>query len=230
VPETLVLEKTGPSDQTSRPDVGGAATGKLLRMDGRGPCCWLIAGGKTRPIWNPSERRSPGSRCTTRQKSEPRLRLRQTEIVSAAEDRGTPGPLRSRASWIAGGLILQAAGAGGVAAYVWFTVRHQDIGGHVTAATIRLAWHSEVHTRPGLAVLAAGALIYAAGSVLMARPYVTRPVLLFVAVPVAAVAGLLVLGILAFILGLLTAALESGDFDFPGLDSGGGRRSRKRPR
>ena len=77
--------------------------------------------------------------------------LRQTDIVFAAEGRGTPGSLRSRASWISGGLILQAVGTGGVAAYVWFTVRHQDIGGHVTAATIRLAWHSEVHTRPGLA-------------------------------------------------------------------------------
>lgn len=117
-----------------------------------------------------------------------------------------------------------------MAAYVWFKVRHQNIGGHVTAATIRLAWHSEVHTRPGLAVLAAGALIYAAGSVLMARPYVTKPVTLFVAVPVAGVAGLLVLGMLAFIVALLIAALESGDFDFPGLDSGSSRSSRKRPR
>jgi hypothetical protein len=76
------------------------------------------------------------------------------------------GPLRSRASWVANGLILQAVGAGGVAAYVWLKVCHQNIGGHVTAATIRLAWHGEIHTPQGLAVLAAGALIYAAGSVL----------------------------------------------------------------
>lgn len=117
------------------------------------------------------------------------------------------GPLRSRASWVASGLILQAVGAGGVAAYVWLRVGHQNIGGHVTAATIRLAWHGEVHTRQGLAVLAAGALIYAAGSVLMARPYVARPVTLFVAVPVAAVAGMLVLGVLAFIVALLIAAV-----------------------
>ncbi|HEX9516885.1 MAG TPA: hypothetical protein VF940_11995 [Streptosporangiaceae bacterium] len=150
--------------------------------------------------------------------------------MSAAEGRRMPGPRRPPAPWIAGGLILQAVGAAGVAAYVWFQVRHQNIGGHVTAATIRLAWHGEVHTRAGLAVLAGGALICAAGSVLMARPYVTRPVTLFVAVPVAGVAGLLVLGVLAFLVALLIAALESGDFDFPGLDFGGGRRSTKRRR
>jgi hypothetical protein len=112
---------------------------------------------------------------------------------------------------------------------VWRSARGQDIGGRVSAATIRLAWHGEVHTRQGLAVLAAGVFIYAAGSVLMARPYVTRPVTLFVAVPLAAVAGMLVLGVLAFIVALLVAALENGDHGF-GLDIGGDRRRLKRPR
>lgn len=83
--------------------------------------------------------------------------------------------------------------------------------------------------RQGLAVLAAGAFIYAAGSVLMARPYVARPMTLFVAVPVAAVAGMLVLGVLSFIVALLIAALANGDLDF-GLDFGGDRRRAKRPR
>jgi hypothetical protein len=142
-----------------------------------------------------------------------------------------PGPVRSRALWVSGGLILQAVGVGGVAAYVLFKVRHQNIGGHVTAATIRLAWHGEVHTQRGLAVLAAGAVIYAAGSVLMARPYVSRPVTLFVAVPVAAVAGMLVLGVLAFIAALLIAALDNGTFDVPGLDfSCDGRRAKRQRR
>jgi hypothetical protein len=118
---------------------------------------------------------------------------------------------------------------GAVAAYVLLKVRRQNIGGHVTAATIRLAWHGEVHTRAGLAVLAAGAVIYAVGSVLMARPYVSRPVRLFVAVPVAAVAGMLVLGVLAFIAALLIAALLN-DFDIPGLDFGGDGRRAKRQR
>lgn len=139
------------------------------------------------------------------------------------------GALRARVPWVVSGLALQAAGAGGVAAYVWLNVRRQGFGGHVSAATIQLAWHSEVHTRQGLSVLAAGAVVYAAGSVVMARPYLTRPVGLFVAVPAAAVAGLLVLGVLALLVTLLIVALENGDLDF-GLDFGGGRGKPKRPR
>lgn len=132
-------------------------------------------------------------------------------------------------SWAASGLILQAVGAGGVGAYVWRGARRQNIGGRVSAATIRLAWHGEMHTRQGLAVLAAGVFIYAAGSVLMARPCVTRPVTLFMAVPLAAVAGMLVLGVLAFNVAVLVAALENGDLGF-GLDFSGDRRRPKRPR
>src|SRR5216683_1303334 len=93
----------------------------------------------------------------------------------------------------------------------------------------RAAWHGEVRTRSGLAVLAAGTVVYAVGSVLMARPYVSRPVTLFVAVPLAAVAGMLVLGVLAFIVALVVAALENGDLDF-GLDFSGDRGRPKRPR
>jgi hypothetical protein len=114
-----------------------------------------------------------------------------------------------------------------VAAYVWLKVRHQNIGGHLTAATIRLAWHSELHTRQGLAVMAAGALIYAAGSVLLARPFISRPVTLFVVVPAAAVAGMLVLGVLALIAALLIAAVVTGYLDL-GLDFGGDRRNARR--
>lgn len=116
-----------------------------------------------------------------------------------------------------------------MAAYVWLSVRRQGLGGHLSAATIQLAWHSEVHTRQGLAVLAGGALIYAAGSVFMARPYLTRPLTLFVAVPAAAIAGLLVLGVLALLATLLIAALANGDLGFD-LDFGSGRSRPKRPR
>src|SRR5258706_13958266 len=70
-----------------------------------------------------------------RQKSESRLSLRQTDIVSAAEGRRMPGPRRPPAPWIAGGLILQAVAAAGVAAYVWFHGRHQNIGGAFHAAS-----------------------------------------------------------------------------------------------
>jgi hypothetical protein len=183
------------------------------------------------PSWRLTLIKDPGtgSSALFAAHGEIQIAVRQTGTVSAAEGRRVLGPLRSRTSWVASGLILQAAGAGGAAAYVWRSARRQDIGGRVSAATIRLAWHGEMHTRQGLAVLAAGVFIYAAGSVLMARPYVTRPVTLFVAVPLAAVAGMLVLGVLAFIVALLVAALENGDLGF-GLDIGGDRRRLKRPR
>jgi len=138
-------------------------------------------------------------------------------------------PVRSRALWTASGLAVQAAGLGGVTAFLWAKLRHQDLGGHVTAATFRLMWHQEVHTHTGLAVLITGAVIYAAGSVLLARPHVSRPVTLFIAVPVAAVAGMAVLGVLALVVAVLLSAL--GDQLVPDIDlggSGGRKRARRR--
>jgi uncharacterized membrane protein len=148
---------------------------------------------------------------------------------------GTPAsrrmlsPVRSRALWTVSGLAVQAAGLGGVTAFLWARLRHQDAGGHLTAATFRLMWHGELHTRTGVAVLVTGAVIYAAGSVLLARPHVSRSVTLFLAVPVAAVAGMAVLGVLALVVALLFSAL--GDQPAPDIGlSGGGRRTKARRR
>jgi len=126
------------------------------------------------------------------------------------------------------GLTLQTLSVAGVAAFAWTRLRRQGIGGHLTAATIRLAWHSDVHTRAGLVVLAAGAVIYAVGSILTARPYVSRPATLFIAVPAAAVAGLLALGAMALIVALVLTALAN-DVDVP-LDIGSLRRAKRQPR
>ena len=119
-------------------------------------------------------------------------------------------------AWVAWGLLVQALGAGCIAVVVWRGVRLQGIAGHITAEMIRLAWRSEVHTHMGLVVLVAGSVVYAAGSVVMARPYVSGPARLFVGVPIAAVAGLLVLGVLALVAAALAAVLVNtqGDFDF----------------
>ena len=150
--------------------------------------------------------------------------------VGAAAGRWVLRPVRSRALWTAGGLAMQIAGLGGVTAFLWARLRHQDIGGHITAATFRLLWHGEIHTRTGVAVLAAGAVIYVAGSVLLARPHVSRPVTLFIAVPVAAVAGMAVLGVLALVVAFMFSAL--GDLLAPdaGLSSTGSGRKRARKR
>ncbi len=132
--------------------------------------------------------------------------------------RASPHAVSSPERWVISGLTVQAAGVAGAAAYAWIALRHQGIGGHITAATIRLAWHADVHTRTGLAVLAAGAITYAAGSILMARPYLSRPVMLFVAVPVAAVGGMLALGVLVLLVAILLAVLAY-DIEIP-LDVG----------
>jgi hypothetical protein len=137
-------------------------------------------------------------------------------------------PVRSRTLWTVSGLAVQAAGLGGITAFLWTKLRHQDIGGHITAAAFRLMWHQEVHTRTGVAVLITGAVIYAAGSVLLARPHVSRPGTLFIAIPVAAVAGLVVLGALALVAAFLISALD--DLLAPDVDMGRGRRRARRGR
>ena len=151
----------------------------------------------------------------------------QPSVTSgAAASRRMLSPVRSRALWTASGLTVQAAGLGGVTAFLWAKLRHQDIGGHITAATFRLMWHGEIHTRTGAAVLVTGAVIDAAGSILLARPHVSRPAMLLIAVPVAAVAGMVVLGVLALVVALLFSAL--GDLLAPDVDPGGRRKKARR--
>jgi hypothetical protein len=137
-------------------------------------------------------------------------------------------PIRSRWPWVGWGLIVQALGMGGVAIVMWRSIRNQGIGGHVTAEMIKLAWHGQLHTQSRLIVLIAGSVVYAAGSVLLARPYVSSPAALFIAVPIAAVAGLLSLGVLA--LGLVALFLLSDGgidlFDLPDRQDDGRRRRR----
>lgn len=82
-----------------------------------------------------------------------------------------------------------------------------------------------IHTRAGVAVLITGAVIYAAGSVLLAQPYVSRPTTPFIAVSVAAVAGMVVLAAPALVVAFLISAL--GDLLAPDV---GARGRRKRAR
>jgi hypothetical protein len=118
-------------------------------------------------------------------------------------------PVKSRELWVTSGLIVQLLGLGSVAVVIWRNIRNQGIGGHITAEMIKLAWHDELHTRSGLIVLITGSVVYAAGSVLMARPYMSSPVGLFVAIPIAAVVGILVLGVLVLVLAFLFILLEN---------------------
>lgn len=70
------------------------------------------------------------------------------------------------------------------------------------------------------AVLAFGVVLFAAGSVLLARPLTRNVATLVLAVPLAAALGALVLGVLALIVALLLALADAG------FDGGGGSGSR----
>ncbi|HTJ72099.1 MAG TPA: hypothetical protein VL551_31450 [Actinospica sp.] len=135
-------------------------------------------------------------------------------------------PVEHRARWISGGLVLQLAGIGGPLAYVVTKAKHESISGLLSVATVRLAWHESLHAKAGVAVLAAGALVFALGSVLLARPFAKSRVTLLLAVPLAAVCGALVLGVAAIIIGLI-ALLIWGGGDIPSV-GGSSSSSKKR--
>ena len=145
--------------------------------------------------------------------------------TSPANGRGSLRQVQPRYPWVFWGLIVQALGLGSIAVVMWHNARDQSLGGHVTAEMLKFAWRSELHTRTGLIVLIAGTVVYAAGCVVMARPFVSRPVMLFVSIPLAAVAGVLVLGVLAIVVAaVITSFADIWDFDF----GGGTRRKNKR--
>jgi hypothetical protein len=108
------------------------------------------------------------------------------------------------------------------------TAHHQDVTGRISKATLTLAWRQAVHSHIGLELLAAGAAVFVIGSVLLARPFVKSWITLFVAIPLAALAGVLVLGIGALIVAVILAA--AGDFfDFgTGWGSSGGSSKKRR--
>jgi hypothetical protein len=137
-------------------------------------------------------------------------------------------PVRARWPWITGGLVLQLIGVGAPAVYVITKAHHENFSGEISKATLTLAWRQAVHSHTGLALLAAGAAVFVIGAVLLARPFVRSWITLFVAIPLAALAGVLVLGVAALVVAVIFAA--AGDFfDFgTGWGSGGGSQKRKR--
>jgi hypothetical protein len=117
-------------------------------------------------------------------------------------------PVSPRWPWITGGLALQVIGAAAPIAYIVNKAHHEDIGGQISRATLTLAWRQAVHSHAGLALMIGGAAVFVIGSILMARPFVKSWVTLFVAIPIAAVAGLLVLGAAAILISLLVVGAD----------------------
>ncbi|MHB8691651.1 MAG: hypothetical protein ACYDHH_10430 [Solirubrobacteraceae bacterium] len=134
---------------------------------------------------------------------------------------GSLKPVKNRFPWIAGGLLLEVVGAAVPAIYMFTKAKHESLGGSITRATIRLVWHESLHSRTGIAILIGGAVVFAAGAVALARPYSKHVVVLIVGVPVAAIAGLLLLGVFALVIAFVVAAAEGLDIDLPTGGGGG---------
>ena len=137
-------------------------------------------------------------------------------------------PVAPRWPWITGGLALQLIGVGAPVAYVLEKAHREDVGGQITRATLQLGWRDAVHSHAGLALLICGAIIFVGGSMVLARPFVTSWVTLFVAVPLAALAGVLVLGAAAILVALIAAGADDLFTGWSDVGGGGSGSTRKR--
>lgn len=136
-------------------------------------------------------------------------------VVGAASDRRVLPPVESRGRWIAWGLALQVIGVGIPVVTALRRAREGSVGGAVTHYTVRLVWHEMLRSRADVALIVLGVVLFVVGAVVLARPFVRRPVTLVVAVPLAAVAGLAVFGVFALVCAaLFAAAADSGNADW----------------
>ncbi len=145
-----------------------------------------------------------------------------TERVSTPAVRGELPPVHRRGTWIAWGLALQIVGVAIPALAALNRVNHDNAIGAVTHYTFRLILHEMLRRRADVALVVLGVLVFAAGSVVLARPFVRRRLTLFVAVPVAAVAGVAVLGLIALVIAAVVALAAQGSGGGGG-GGGGGR-------
>jgi hypothetical protein len=155
-------------------------------------------------------------------------------VMRAEPSRGELRPVGARGLWIAWGLALQVIGVGIPVAEAVRRAHEAGVGGALTHYTIRLVWHEMLRSGADVALIVLGVLLFVAGAVVLARPFVRRVSTLLVAVPLAAVAGLAVFGVVAVVVGLVVAAAASaGDADWGSAladflpDGWPGRRRRK---
>jgi hypothetical protein len=145
------------------------------------------------------------------------------------------GPVRARGRWIAWGLALQVIGVG-IPVTAALRRAHEDgVVGGITHYTVRLVWREMLRSGADVALIVLGVVLFAAGAVVLARPFVRRTSTLLVAVPLAAALGVAVLGVLALVCAAAIAAVEApGDAGWSDLlsnltagDWPGRRRRRK---
>jgi hypothetical protein len=131
-------------------------------------------------------------------------------------------------------LALQTIGVGIPVTAALRRADQDGVLGSITHYTVRLVWHEMLRSRADVALIVVGVLLFVIGSVVLARPFARRRATLFVGVPVAAIAGLAVLGAVALVIAALIAFVASpGDANwdalFNGLNwPGGGQRKRRK--
>ena len=141
-----------------------------------------------------------------------------TEGAHPSELRGELRPVPRRGLWVAWGLALQIIAVAIPAVTALNRVNHDNAIGAVTHYTFRLILHEMLRRRADVALVVLAVVLFAAGSVVLARPFVTRRSTLFVAVPVAAVAGVAALGLIALVIAAIAALAAQGSSDAAGVD------------
>jgi hypothetical protein len=154
-------------------------------------------------------------------------------VLPAPSQRRELRPVNARGRWVAWGLALQVSGVGIPAATAIRRAHEAGVGGALTHYTIRLVWHEMLRSGADVALIVLGVALFVAGAVVLARPFVRRASTLLVAVPLAAVAGLAVFGVVALLFALVIAATATaGDGDWGALadllPDGWQRRRRRR--
>ena len=120
-------------------------------------------------------------------------------------------PVRRRGLWLAWGLALQIIGVGIPVVTAIHRAHREGLGGSLTHYTVTLIGRQMLHSNADLALVITGMLLFAAGAVALARPFVRDRATLLLAIPLAAVMGLTVFGVLVLVVTVFVAAADGGD-------------------
>lgn len=141
-------------------------------------------------------------------------------VLPAAPRHPDLRPVRALGRWVAWGLALQVTGVGIPVVAALHRAHEASLGGAVTHYTFRLVWHEMLRSRADVALIVLGVVLFAVGAIVLARPFVRRRSTLLLAVPVAAVAGLAVFGVVALVIAaVVAAAAASGSGDWADVAS-----------
>ena len=105
-----------------------------------------------------------------------------TRMAAGTKVAGAPRrlrPVQRRSTWIAWGLALQAIGVGIPVTAALRRAGSDGLLGSITHYTVRLVWHELLRSRADVALILLGVLVFVAGAIVLARPFVTRRSTLF---------------------------------------------------